>query len=221
MKTWKKWLGGLAVGIGLTLAATPARAVYVSSDSLTVTITPNAAYALDITTGSPLGFLDLGNVALGASTFTIAPATVTIGSSFATTDVRIVTQITGGWSLDTQSAVAPAADTLQAWAVFTDTGVPANPTGNYGTVAETFGANGNHLLGTSVQYAGTAGAVTQYVETAGTAGYKSMDDNPSALGPDPAGATSHLWLKFKLPGVTSTTNPQNITVTLGAAPPMP
>ena len=125
MKTkMKKALTALLFVIGLGWATQASAQVYVSSDSLTVTITPNANYSLDIDT--TVMTMNLGTLDLDYTTYTITPATVTIGSSFATTDVRVLTQITGGWSLDANTA-SRETDALQAWGVFTDTGVPSSP----------------------------------------------------------------------------------------------
>ncbi|MBI3298685.1 MAG: hypothetical protein HYZ75_11010, partial [Elusimicrobia bacterium] len=48
-------------------------------DSLTITVTPDVNYSIDITTVD--AHLQLGSVALGQSTFTATPATVTFGGS--------------------------------------------------------------------------------------------------------------------------------------------
>ena len=217
MKT-KTWLAALGVILGLGWTTDASAYVFVSSDSLTVTITPNANYSLDIDTAT--ASLDLGVLALDASTFTVKPATVTIGSSFATTDVRVLTQITGGWTLDANTATRED-DALQAWAVFSDTGLPSSPVSAGAFSGTVFGANNSDVLGvTTAQYAGTNAGVTQYVLGAGEADYKTMDGIPSNSVDAPA-SSAHLWLKFRLPLVTTVVAAQNVTVTLGAAAPVP
>jgi hypothetical protein len=75
MKHTMKVLMALAFGFAMTKAAHAA-----VSDSLTVTITPNAFYAVDIDTDNV--HLDMGTVTLGASTQTVRPSTVTIQSTY-------------------------------------------------------------------------------------------------------------------------------------------
>jgi len=204
--------------IALLLLASAAGAQSASSDSVTVTVTPDAYYAIEIdTTGVTM---DLGTLDLDYTTYTIKPATVTIESTFAATDVRVLTQITGGWSLDADAS-SRETDALQAWAVFTDTGIPSQPVTAGAFSGTAFGAHNSDLLGaTNAQYAGTAGGVTQYVLLPGEAGYKPMDGVASALA-DAGGSKAHLWLKFRLPQVTTTASAQSITITLGAAAPVP
>ena len=201
----------------LALAASgSARAA--SSDTVTITIVPDAYYAIEIDTAA--ASLDLGVVDLDGTTFTVRPATVTIESTFAATDVRVLTQVSGGWTLDANTA-SREADALQAWAVFTDTGVAASPASAGAFGGTVFGANDSDVLGlVNAQYAGTAGGITQYVLAPGEPGYKSMDSVPSVLA-DAGGSKAHLWLKFRLPQVTTTAAAQSITITLGAAAPAP
>lgn len=217
MRTKRWWLAlGVALGISWAQEASAYVPVFVSSDSLTITITPNAQYRLDIDTTNTS--LDLGFVDLAQDTFTVKPATVTIGSTFATTDVRIVTQISGGWSLDTNTA-SNESDFLQAWGVFTDTSVASTPaiSSFTGTV---FGANNSTVLGTSVGYAGLAGGITQYVLLPTDAGYKTMSNIPPYT-TDEAASKAYLWLRFRMPPATTTSNAQFVTITLGAAAPLP
>jgi hypothetical protein len=217
MKTNKTWRA-LGLLLGLTwLFSAPAQAA--TSDSLTVTITPNAAYALDIDTASVV--LNLGTVDLGASTQTVTPATVTIQSSYATTDITILGQvISGGWTLDANTA-SDESDALKAWAVFTDTSVATMPTsGVEGAFSGTVpGANGSDVIDDVVLDVGTdAGGDLQFVKTAATAGYKSMEDMPPALVDGPA-SKSHLWLRFTLPPATTTLTAKQVYLTLTAGAP--
>ena len=217
----RKWLAalGIALGVGWAQKASAYTPLFVSSDSLTITITPNAQYRLDIDTTN--SSLDLGFVDLDQDTFTVKPATVTIGSTFATTDVRVVTQISGGWTLDTNTA-SKEQNALQAWGVFTDTS--AATTGAVQALGGAFSGtqpdtDGSDVLGLGVVYAGTAGGKTQHVLTPGAASYKSMDAIPS-YSVDEAASKAYLWLKFHLPPATTVTNAQEVTITLGAAAPL-
>src|SRR5688500_8635589 len=106
-------LAALALGV-IALGAIKSHA----ADHLTVTITPNAFYPVDIDTAN-VG-LDLGTMALGASTPTVSPATVTVDSTYATTDLRLKGAIASAgtaWAFDDNTA-SQDADKLAAWATF-------------------------------------------------------------------------------------------------------
>ena len=101
MKSMLKRAAVLAVALGFT---TLARAAV--SDSLTVTITPNAFYAVDIDTSNFAG-MNLGTVDLAASTQTVLPSTVTIQSTYATTDLRLQGSIASAgtpWTFDADTS---------------------------------------------------------------------------------------------------------------------
>src|SRR3954468_23975569 len=83
----KKRLAIFILALGICGAAKAA-----STDSITVSVTPNAYYAVDIDTTNVS--LNLGSVDLGASTQTVRPSTVTIQSTFANTDLKIQGAIT-------------------------------------------------------------------------------------------------------------------------------
>ena len=87
-------------GAGVAQAAT--------SDSLTVTITPTASYAVVVTT-TPAGFLNLGTVALAASTQTVQPSTITVNSTFAYTGLTLQGQITSPGGTACTAPVTPPA----------------------------------------------------------------------------------------------------------------
>ena len=96
MKRLKKIALALALGLGLAHVSQAA-----VTDQLVVTITPNAYYSVAIDTANVV--LDLGTVALTASTQTVRPSTVTILSTFATTDLRLQGAITSAgtpWTFD-------------------------------------------------------------------------------------------------------------------------
>src|SRR5688572_69595 len=101
-----KRLSKAALALGFALGLYVNNASAADNDSLTVTITPNAFYAVDIDTAGIV--MNLGSVALSASTQTVMPATVTIQSTYATTDLTLIGAITapGGtaWTFDASSA---------------------------------------------------------------------------------------------------------------------
>lgn len=191
------------------------------SDSLTVTITPNAAYAVDVDTVNSPALLNLGAVDLGLSTFTVNVTTVEVRSTYATTDLSIRAQVlSGGFSIDVDTT-AQETDALQAWAVFTDTSIVTTAAAQAGT--GDFGAD--DLLMTTNRDVGNFGAGARQYELAGAdAGRKDMEDLPSvnAGGGSIWASRSHLWLKFLLPPVASAPTigtPQLIYITVTAGAP--
>ncbi|MBI2384862.1 MAG: hypothetical protein HYV14_02495 [Elusimicrobia bacterium] len=209
----RRWLGALALSLGLAGTAWAD-----ASDSLTVTIVPGAAYAVDIDTA--LVVLNLGTVNLSGSTFTVSPATVQVNSSYAATDLTIAASVlSGGWTLDANTATNEN-DALKAWAVFSDTSVTnaATLAGLSGAFTGTVpGATGSDVLGTASAGVGTEGSGdVQYVLLAANAGYKTMDALPTFTVDGPA-SRAHLWLKFTLPPTTTdlTAKLVQITVTGG------
>jgi hypothetical protein len=185
---------------------------------LTVTITPNAFYAVDIDTTNVV--LDLGTVDLAASTQTVQPSTVTIESSFATTDLQLQGFINSAgtpWTFDADTS-SNEQDALQAWGVFTSIAHSTAPAQSGGYFSGTQpGVNDSDVISNTNRYVGTQGGVNNLFEAAsGEHGFKDMD----ALAPSPNPlATSLLWLNFRLPSNTTTTNAQNISIVLTAVAP--
>ena len=204
-------LGALVLGSFLATSASAAL-----SDSLTVTITPSASYAVDVDTAISPALLDLGVVALNTSTATVNVTTVTVQSSFATTDLSIQAQvISGGWNIDADTT-AQEQDGLQTWAVFTDTSATSAVT----VAAETGAFDAADLLMTAARDVGQLGAgARQYEVTSGQPAYKSMEDLPSVFGVDPPASRSHLWLKFLLPPVSTTMTAKQVYITVSAGAP--
>ena len=205
----------LALALGLGLAHVSQAAV---TDQLVVTITPNAYYSVAIDTANVV--LDLGTVALTASTQTVRPSTVTILSTFATTDLRLQGAITSAgtpWTFDANTATQEL-DALAAWATFTSVAHSSAPAQTSGYFSGTQpGVDDSDVISTTNRYVGTQGGVLNQFETdSGDFGFKDMD--ALAPSPDPL-AISHLWLRFRLPLTTTSANAQSITITLTAVAP--
>ncbi len=213
MKSLLKKAAVLALALGFTAQVRAA-----VSDSLTVTITPNAFYAVDIDTANVS--LDLGTVDLAASTQTVQPSTVTIQSTYATTDLRLQGVIASAgtpWTFDADTS-SNESDSLQAWGVFTTVARSSAPTQTGGYFSGTQpGVNNSDVISTTNRYVGTQGGVTNHFEAdSGDFAFKDMDSLP----PSPAAASlSHLWLRFRLPSASTTVDAQNITITLTAVQP--
>lgn len=210
-----------AMALAIALGAAVSASAGIPADSLMVTITPNVYYAVLISTAN-VG-LNLGNVDLRASTQTVNPSTVTIQSTYATTDLKLQGAITNPadpthpWTFSASSGTYET-DKLAAWAMFTDITVGTAPAqlGGYfngttqGTGADMFDANDN--------FVGERGGSETRFLAVGETGYKTMDDMPNdAVEPDIS--RSHLWLRFRLPGASTSNTAQNITVTLTAVAP--
>ncbi|MBI5245834.1 MAG: hypothetical protein HY923_01535 [Elusimicrobia bacterium] len=218
-------LAALAVVLGMTWAQSARAAV---SDSLTVTITPNAGYSLTLSTATT--GLDMGTVPLGASTQTVNPSTVTITSSFATTGLKLQGSMGGAgtpWTF-AQNTAAQGSDQLAAWAVFTDTSI-----NNYAVLGTT-GTNSNYFVGTTSGTTGsnvigsllapvgtfTGSSSPQFIANAGQAGRKTMASLPT-FASDPNASRSFLWMYFVLPPATTDGNAKLVTLTLTAGAPNP
>jgi hypothetical protein len=186
--------GGLA---GILLGAVFASPVF-ASDSLVVTITPRAEYAVDIdTNGVTMDFLSM---MLDADGFVVRPATVTIQSTFAYTDLRLdafSSAGTGGtpWTLGSSNAL----DTAQVWALFTSTTVMSIPAkgGDYFDDVNDRVTNGNQQAGDTVRF----------------------EDGVFDVDSQFAGTKSHFWLRFHVPASVSDNHPKYISLTLTAEQP--
>ena len=226
MKTQGRWkmkaLGLMAAIVGLAAAASAN-----TSDSLTVTIQPQAAYSVLVTT-TPAGYLNLGLVNLSASTQTVQPSTITVNSSYAYTGLSMTGNITSAgtpWQFAANTA-ALTQDKLAAWAVFTDTSVQAMPAQGTNYFIGTTPTGASDVVQAASLSVGTTGGACpavggggkSYIAAAGAPGYKPMEC-VTTTATDAGGGLSFLWLYFKLPPTTTTNNPQLIQYTLTAAGP--
>ncbi len=211
MKMRMSWLAVLALGLA---TAQTARAA--DTDSLTVTITPNVNYAVSINTTAVV--LDLGAVNLNTSTFTVKPVAVTVASSWASTDLTVQGAIDAVWSFDPATGGAEA-DSLAAWAVFTDTGASGVTDGVDGAFSGAAPAAANSdVLSAAVQDVGDGAQAGRFVKAVGSPSYRSMEDIPNNVS-NPGAAQSHLFLKFRLPGSTSSSAARKVSVILTAGAP--
>lgn len=211
-KHMQKLLAAIVVSLGLAGSAQAG----IPSDALTVTIRPNAFYAVTISTIDVA--LDLGTVALSASTQTVVPATVTIQSTYASTDLTmqgvIASPGAGDWSFDSNTA-NDEANSLAAWATFTSVARTTAPAqgGEYfaGTVP---GANDSDVVDGSVRYVGSSvgDGTTNLFENA--SGFDLVNMDGLAVNHQ-----SHLWLNFRLPNASDDNDAQSVTFILTAVQP--
>ena len=176
----------------------------IPSDSLVITIAPNAYYAVSIDT-SNVG-LDLGWVSLGDSTQTVAASTVTIDSTYATTELELAGAITcaGGtqWTFDSDTANQEH-DKLAAWAVFAATTVAIAPAFD-GTVP---GAASSDVIDAGPRNIGAENSL--------------FEDSSKEMNNLIRNAKAHAWFKLRLPdsSTSGSEKPQKISITLTAKQP--
>jgi len=223
MKTHMKRLVGLASGWILALGllvmnAAPVHADYdTSNDSaaIVIRIRPNVDRSVTISTGN-VG-MDLGYVGMNGSTWTINPATVTVGGSIGNTELNISADITGGWvfnNFQTYESTAGSENQLNAWVQFTgvSTGIAPAQGDEYFRTGASTGTKITSLthiyLGTPVGLAGSSG-IGRFENFAGSAG--PTDADMDSMNPT---SVRHMFAYFKLPPVTTVSTDQDIHYTL-------
>ena len=217
MKTRKR-LMSLGLALGLACVTQKGWATGANTDSVTVTISPNANWLVLVSTGAPAGGLSLGQVDALVSTFTVNPTTVTVYSSYATTGLQIEGLLSGGMTLETNSSqLATHTDKLAAWAVFSDTGMSGQPTASLATLPSTnfqgtqAGSSSSTLLTNAFVNVGGSGANKYYTLPKATANNKSMTSLPN-YAMDTGASASHLWLALEMSPVATATGQQTLTV---------
>ena len=220
MRTHMKKLVGLASGLFLALAM---NAAWVHADfdtsndsaAIVIRIRPNIDRSVTISTGN-VG-MDLGYVGMGNSTWTIHPATVTIGGTIGNTELNVSADITGGWvfnNYQTFESTAGAENMLNAWVQFTgvSTGIAPVQDYEYFRVGSTSGckiaADGPIYLGTPVGIAAGSG-IGRFENFAGNTGPTPADmDSMNPV------STRHMFTYFTLPPLTTLGTDQDIHFTL-------
>ena len=217
MRTHMKKLVGLASGLALALGmlvmnAAPVHADFdVSNDSaaMVIRIRLNVDRSVTISTGDVN--LDLGYVAMGTSTGTVYPATVTVSGNINNTELSLSALITGGWVFDNFQTYSSTGDNqLNAWAQFTSisTGLAPAQDNEYFRVGTT---SGTKILSTTNLFAGIP------VGIAGGSGIGRFENNEGGSGDmDSMNPVSvrHMFTYFTLPPTTSITADQDIQFTL-------
>ena len=188
------------------------------ADSITVRITPNVDFGVDIDSAALQsgGTIDLGIVNLFASTQTVTPATVTIRGNITSSgggtgqelDVSgaIASQGAGAsWTFDltpSTHGTSGELDALATYILFSDTALSTSPNGDEFSVAAA------EFTGTTLRAGGAGGVSGTKFEKTG-AGVTDMDDM-SPL------EERHLWMLFRLPDQTTSGDSQDVTITLTA-----
>ncbi len=191
----KKWLRSVMAALVVTLTMGVIGVQAAVTDGLTITITPTAGYDVDIdTTNVTLSF---PGAAVDTDYNVVLPATVTINSSLATTELQMDATMSGGWTLGSSNAL----DTLQAWALFTSTAIttiPAKSGGNFDDTNDRI-VSGSQQVGDTVKF---------------------EDATPSYNADDiPVGTKAHLWFRMHTPASTTNTAAKTLFILLTAQAP--
>ena len=165
----------------------------INPDGLTITIKPTVGYAVDIDTGSCS--LTFNSAALNLPDYVVMPATVTIESTWATTDLQLDAALTGGWSI---SSATDTANALQVWVLFSSTTVDTIPAKSGDAFDDT-----NDRVASGTQQVGDASA--KY-ESAGVFDTDSQSINQE----------SHMWIRFHKPKSSDYSADQLLSLTLTA-----
>jgi hypothetical protein len=139
--------------------------------------------------------LTFSGAALNTADFVVKPATVTINSTLATTELQLDATMSGGWTLGSSTAL----DTLQMWTVFTATTVASIPAKSGDNFDDT-----NDRLVTS---ADVGDAAVKYED-----GVTDMDNLA-------VGAKRHMWVRFTTPATTTNANAKSVYMVLTAEVP--
>jgi type 1 fimbria pilin len=201
----KQTMLGALIGLLMLTLSTAAFAAAVPSnnqDSVQITITPNVDRGVEI--DSQTVSVDLGTVDLQTTTQTVRPATVTILGTLASQELQVDGAILPDWSFDTSPTVDTTSmeqDALAFFLLFSDTTLSGPPT------ASEFLNDSGAFTGSTARAGGEPGNGVFHEKTAG--GAKDMDNRPPT-------DQSHLWFFLRLPGTTTTSNEQTVTITLTA-----
>ena len=182
------------------------------TDNIHITIAPNAFYDITIASGD-VG-VALGTVELSASSATVAPATITINSTYAETDLSITGSVDGGWSFDTSSN-SVVANEIAAWVAFTAISRTSAPVAGstYFTGTSTDAA-GSGLISGTVDDAGSNGTLTDRFEVTDGPHVQDMD----AMSPS---EQAHMWFHFRMPSASGTNGTKNMNFLLTAGAVVP
>ena len=184
------------------------------SAALMVRITPNVDRGVSISSSDlSTGQIDLGYVSLGASTWTVHPATVTIQGNVLNTELDLAASIAGGWvfnNAQTLASTASAANQLNAWVTFTSisTGIAPAQDDEYFRVGTTSGAKITSL--TQTMSARTVGLTP----TSGIGFFESNESGNADMDSMNPADKRHMYTYFTLPPVTSITSAQDINFVL-------
>lgn len=171
------------------------------SDTLVIRITPAADLGVTVDTANVT--LDF-TMDMGATAYTLSPATVTIVGNITPQELDITGANVSAdpqWLLDADETAA--IDELQLYALFSVARTSRPAEGDF--------AGAKNLITTSLKRAGLGG---------GSGANQNFENNSMAGGADmdslPLGAGRQLWLRLDAPPYTSTSSQQTFTVTVTA-----
>jgi hypothetical protein len=214
---------GLLAGLLAMAMATAAWGADQDSDSLTITVTPTVDIGVNVDTGtarfdvadSP-GDLDI-TMALGATSYLVSPASVTILGSFNNQEVELQALALDSWAID-EDEVAEA-EQVQIYALFASNKAAAPTEAQFGQAV--VAGEGRHLI------VNTVGKVAGEPSGAGEDNGATPSDNTFEIadGSMTGGANMddlmvgnlrQLWLRVDAPPMSDTEDPQRLVITLTA-----
>jgi hypothetical protein len=207
MKRMQRWTTTLVLALTAGLAG---KAWAINPDQITITITPNVAQNIAISTSVVQWFsgdTDLNlTLNLGATDYFVRPATVTYTGTYANAEMDVRGSLSGGWALDTDATSSQ--NDLQVYVLFGATGQGTAPA--LTDFVEDYSANGDHVLTTDRRY-GLSGSDdgtndSQYQ----TASYSSASENLSD------NDQRHMWVRLDMPPTTTVTTAQTLNLILTA-----
>ncbi|MBI4424964.1 MAG: hypothetical protein HY554_14625 [Elusimicrobia bacterium] len=181
-------------------------------DQLTIRLTPNVDYGVDIDTGTTR--FDVGtdlNIALSlnATHYFISPATVTILGNFSNQEVKLKAAGLDNWTVDNDEVIGH--NEVQLYALF------AVNKSSRPLESEFGGDSGRHQVKTTDTFAGetsgtedNAGADNYYEIPVAMTGGADMDNLQVTN-------TRQLWLRLDTPAVSNYDTDERIQVTVTAA----
>ena len=154
-KLKKVLVTGLAV---LSVGWIAGKAQAASTDTITISLTPNTTYAVTISSAY-IGGYNFGLVNLNSTTVSTVAITLTnSGSIYEFFAISVSSPSSGGWF---PSAVGPSTDTFRLSGMFNTPGQPTQGNASFSALTNTAPTNGNGLYGQASKTSPTAGSNTQ------------------------------------------------------------
>jgi hypothetical protein len=197
----------LAAGVGRSEAADP------DTDALTITITPNVDYGVDLDTATAAleGVAGLvKTLDLGSTTFLVSPATMTITGNFNRQEVQLTAQGLDTWGVDTDELIGT--DSAQVYGLFAvdKTSRPLESEFEEGSASHLVTALTAKLAGEPFGGEDNTGTDNLFEIATGAMTSGANMDNLVV------GTQRQLWLRLDAPAISSSDENQRIQVIVTA-----
>jgi len=151
----KKALATGLVALGMGWMAGKAQAA--STDTITISLTPNTTFAVSISSPYAGGY-NFGQVNLNSTTVSTLAITLTNSGSIYEYFGISVSNTSGGW---TTNGTAPSTDTFRLSGLLNAGAVPAQGSGSFSALTNTAPGTANGLYGQASKTSSAAGSNTQ------------------------------------------------------------